>query len=250
MVTMRALPPATLAAMVANRMRRIRDGAAVQPTAAETASSVQRLLEEGGVEFSTSTGLVDLKGYVIASDNGAEITVSDRLGPEERLDLFAQLLAHALVGTVDARPRTVLAPLWSVAFGSPPGPRRGRQGHFFAHLEYVDGRRPTGGPLVDRRADALATILAEAIRGGHVDLTPRYVFPLATGLEAGHSGTSTGRRGLRATVGRLFLEVCHRTSLALFWRSTRYRRLRANRQVTGIAHQVDGMVRAYLPGVA
>ncbi len=249
-MTMRALPPATLAAMVADRMRRIRDGAARQPTPAETASSVQRLLEEGGVECSISTDLVDLKGYVIASDNGAEITVSDRLDPLERLDLFARLLAHALVGTVDARPRTVLAPLWSVAFGSPPGPRRGTQKQFFAHLEYVDGRRPAGRPHEEQRADALATMLAEAIRGGRVDVTPRYAFPPAAGLEAGHSGALRVRGGLRATVGRLFLEVCHRTSLALFWRSTRYRRLRANRQVTGIAHQVDGMVRACLPGLA
>ena len=249
-MTMRALPPATLAAMVADRMRRVRVGGARESSPAETASSVQRLLEEGGVEFSISPALVDLKGYVIASAHGAEITVSDRLDPEERLDLYAQLLAHALVGTVDARPRTVLAPLWSVAFGAPPESRDGEESTFFAHLEYVDGRGPAGETLAEQRAGALATILAEAILGGHIDLTPRYAFPSPETHSRTIDPPEVRRRGLRATVGRLFLDVCHRTSLALFWRSTRYRRLRANRQVTGIAHQVDGIVRAYVPEIA
>jgi hypothetical protein len=248
-MTMRALPPATLAAMVAERMRRVNLGGPRQSSPAETASSVQRLLEEGGVEFSIAPSLIDLKGYVIASAHGAEITVSDRLDPEERLDLYAQLLAHALVGTVDARPRTVLAPLWSVAFGAPPHTREGIGSPFFAHLEYVDGRGPTGKTVAERRAGALATILAEAILGGHIDLAPRYAFPSADAHSA-VGGAPAPRRGLRATLGRLFLDVCHRTSLALFWRSTRYRRLRANRQVTGFAHQIDGIVRAYVPGIA
>ena len=74
-MTMRALPPASLAAMVAERMRRVRVGGALPSSPAETASSVQRVLEEGGVDFSISPTLVDLKGYVIASERGAEITI-------------------------------------------------------------------------------------------------------------------------------------------------------------------------------
>lgn len=247
---MRALPPAELAAMVAERMRRVRFAGGYSSTPAETASSVQRLLEEVGVEFSSSPSLVDLKGYVISSENGAEITVSDRLDPEQRLDLYAQLLAHALVGTVDARPRTVLAPLWSVAFGSAPEPGDGQRQRFFAHLEYVEGRSPGGETLSERRDARLVTILAEVILGGHVDVTPRYAFPRANVLRPGAGRQLAQRNGLRATIGRLFLDVCHRTSLALFWRSTRYRRLRANRQVTGIAHHVDGIVRSLVLGVA
>jgi hypothetical protein len=246
---MRALPPATLAAMVADRMRRTKVGGVGTLSPAETALSVQRVLEEGGVELSVSPTLVDLKGYVIASDRGAEITISERLDPKERLDLFAQLLAHALVGTIDARPQTVLAPLWSIAFGVPSVSRDVAAGTFFAHLEYVDGRGPNRETSEDRRIGELATNLAQAILGGHVDLTPRYAFPSAQLISASSVTASTmRRRGLRATFGRLFLDVCHQTSLALFWRSTRYRRLRASRHVTGLAHQLDGIVRAYVPG--
>jgi hypothetical protein len=186
--------------------------------------------------------LHDLKGYVIASQYGAEITVSDRLDAEQRLDLYAQLLAHALVGAVDTRPAAVLAPFWSVAFGDHIS-RNGLEGKFFAHLEYVAGRRPSVETEAERRNGSLVTILAEAILGGHLDVTPRYAFA------PGGKPTAPGR-GLRATVGRVFLDICHRTSLALYWRSTRYRRLRANRQVTGLAHQLDGIVRAYAPGIA
>ena len=236
------LTPVELAGMVADRMRRTRDSGDRPPTATEVVHSVRRLLEEGGVHCATSPGLQDLKGYVISSAHGAEITVSDRLQDGERLDLYAQLLAHAMVGTVDARPRTVFEPLWSAAFGTrvPNGPAVRR---FFAHLEYVDGREPEGPTDQERRASALARVLAEAILGGHVDLAPRYAF--------GPGAVHAKWRGLRPALGRLLLDLCHRTSLALFWRSTRYRRLRANRQVTGLTHHVEWFVRrAYAIGAA
>lgn len=250
-MTTTALPPAALASMVAERMRRTsRDGDPAL-SAAETASCVQRVLEEGGVDFSISPTLVDLKGYVIASERGAEITISERLDSHERLQLYAHLLAHALVGTVDARPQTVFAPLWSAASGTPFRPRLDTGRPLFVHLEYLDGRGPTGASPSDRRVQSLTALLADAILRGHVDVTPRYAFLSVDLHHATDSGVHTSpRRGLRAKVGRLFLDLCHQTSLALFWRSTRYRRLRASRPVTVLAHQLDGIVRAYLPGAA
>lgn len=219
--------------MVADRMRRVHVPGARPATTAEVATSVQRVLEEGGVQCVTSTELDSLKGYVISSPYGAEITISERLDPSERLDLYAQLLAHALVGTVDAGPRAVLAALWSEAFGR-AGRGDGVSRPFFVHLEYVEGRAPPDLGDGARRERSLATILAEAILGGHVELAPRYAFDVGVRTPRG--------RGVRAAVGRIFLEACHRTSLALFWRSPRYRRLRANRQVTGLASQVEGIV--------
>src|SRR5688500_4321943 len=58
---------------------------------------VRRTLEELGIHCEADAGLQDLKGFMIASPRGAEIVVSERLGEDERLGVYAHLLAHALL---------------------------------------------------------------------------------------------------------------------------------------------------------
>jgi hypothetical protein len=83
---------------------------------------VQRTLEELGIHCEADSGLQDLKGFMIASTRGAEIVVSERLNADERVHVYAHLIAHALLeqGIPEAD-------------GS-------SQGSFYSRLEYVEGR--------------------------------------------------------------------------------------------------------------
>ncbi len=229
------LPPGQLARLISDRLRHARSRTGGRAgKASEIAWIVQRSLEEGGVHCETTPSMEDLKGFLIASPRGAEITVSERLSDDERLDLFANLLARAMVENLDVRARSVLKPIWSAAFGPTPT-SAGTARAFASHLAYVDGRAPRDESRTARRNAAVAAVLTQAILDGHLELAPRYAF----GLES-----ETQRRpGLRPAFGRLVLELCHRFSLALFWRSSRYQRLRANRQVTEVASHIEGMLR-------
>ncbi len=229
------LPPGQLARIVSNRLRSARSqsgGGRGKPS--EIAWIVQRLLEEGGVHCETTPSMECLKGFLISSPRGAEITVSDRLSDLERVDLFAHLLARAMVEDLDVRARNVLKPIWSAAFG-PTSTSTGTGKAFTSHLAYMDGRAPPDASRKARRNEAATAVLAQALLDGQSELAPRYAF--------GSENETLRRPGLRPAVGRLVLDLCHRVSLALFWHSSRYQRLRANRQVTEVASQIEGMLR-------
>ena len=49
--------------------------------------------------------------------------------------------------------------------------------------------------------------------------------------------------GLRPRLGRFFLEMCHRTSLALFWHSPKYQKLRGRPEMSALVRRVEGLVR-------
>ncbi|HEV2124042.1 MAG TPA: hypothetical protein VGW38_14850, partial [Chloroflexota bacterium] len=152
------LEPERAAVMVAERLRRPRLAAAGESPDRERETSgmtraerrtpvvneldwvVQRTLEELGIHCERVSSLQDLKGFLIASHRGAEIVVSDRLTPEERLTVYVHLLAHALLETPD---------------------RLGeKESSFYSRLEYVEGRGPSAQSGAERRAEMVADALA------------------------------------------------------------------------------------------
>jgi hypothetical protein len=218
------LEPGRAAALVAERLRR--PPAQPAPDAATAAAGeettalppngkdwlVQRTLEELGIHCEATDALQDLKGFLIASPRGAEIVVSQRLDEEERLALYAHLLAHALL---EESPDQIPA--------------------FYSRLEYVEGREPKGKSGAQRRADTVADALAKAILRGRLDGAPQYVYRRARREEKA--------AGLRPALGRLVLDICHRASLALFWHSPQYQRLRSRPEMAILLRRLERLVR-------
>lgn len=176
---------------------------------------VQRTLEELGIHCAATAALQDLKGFLIASPRGAEIIVSDRLGPDERLAVYVHLLAHALLEEMSGTAETPSS--------------------FFSRLEYVEGREPDHRSSAERRAEMVADALAQAILRGRLDGAPQYAYR--------RTREPAGKAGLRPTLGRLVLEICHRASLALFWRSPKYQRLRSRPDMTLLIQRLESLVR-------
>lgn len=174
---------------------------------------VQRTLEELGIHCEANSALQDLKGFLIASPRGAEIVVSDRLDPEERLAVYAHLLAHALLEE-DAE----------------------KVNGFFSRLEYVEGRAPRHRSGAERRAELVADAIAEAILHGHLEATPQYAYR--------RKRQPARNTGLRPALGRFFLEMSHRTSLALFWYLPQYRKLRSRPEVSLLVRYLETLTRA------
>jgi hypothetical protein len=199
------LEPERAAQMVADRLAR--------PADLQKDWIVRRTLEELGIHCEADAGLQDLKGFMIASPRGAEIVVSDRLGQDERLGVYAHLLAHALLEQGE----------------------EGEEGNFFSRLEYVEGREPAERRGSERKLEMVADAIAAAILRGRLDGTPRYAYR--------HKRESEEPAGLRPRLGRFWLELCHRVSLMLFWHSPKYQRLRARREMSYLVRRVEGLVR-------
>ena len=64
----------------------------------QRASAARRLLEELGVRCDESAALHDLKGFLLSSPRGTEMVVSRELTDDERVEVYAHLIAHALLG--------------------------------------------------------------------------------------------------------------------------------------------------------
>jgi hypothetical protein len=172
----------------------------------------QRTLEELGIHCEASDALQDLKGFLIASPRGAEIVVSERLAPDERLAVYAHLLAHALVEEL-------------------PGTGRG----FFSRLEYVEGRDPGTRSGAERRSEMVADALAKAILRGRLDGAPQYAYR--------RTREPARNTGLRPALGRLVIDICHRLSLALFWHSPKYQKLRSRPEVSLLVRRLEDLMR-------
>ncbi|MBI3970585.1 MAG: hypothetical protein HY332_04790 [Chloroflexi bacterium] len=172
----------------------------------------RRTLEELGIHCEATGALQDLKGFLIASHRGVEIVVSDRLAPDERLAVYAHLLAHALIDEAPHASRT-----------------------FFSRLEYVEGREPVGRSSAERRAEMVADALAQAILRGRLDGAPQYAYR--------RTREPARNAGLRPALGRLVLDICHRTSLALFWHLPRYQKLRSRPEITFLVQRLESLVR-------
>ena len=199
------LEPERAARLVADRLAR--------PADLEPDWIVRRTLEELGIHCEADSGLQDLKGFMIASPRGAEIVVSDRLRGDERLAVYAHLLAHALLEQGED----------------------GEEGSFFSRLEYVEGREPASRKGAERKVEMVADALARAILKGRLDGAPQYTYR--------QRREKAGPSGLRPRLGRFWLELCHRVSLMLFWHSPKYQRLRARREMSYLVRRVEGLVR-------
>jgi hypothetical protein len=120
----------------------------------QRAVAARRLLEELGVRCDESAALHDLKGFLLSSPRGTEIVVCRDLNDEERLEVYAHLVAHALLGPDD--PELSLA----------------------ARFEYVAGRAPGERPAHELREEILADVVAGDSRrpprgSAETDLLPR-----------------------------------------------------------------------------
>jgi hypothetical protein len=238
------LEPERAAELLAERLARPQTGRALPPDAAGRPAAprdggewlAQRTLEELGIHCEANGALQDLKGFLIASSRGAEIVVSDRLSPEERLVVYAHLLAHAVLEEAPEKPNGLLSLLRLPAHTLLDEARR-ESGAFFSRLEYVEGREPGQRSSAERRAEGAAAALAQAILRGRLDAIPRYAY------RRRHQEPPPGG-GLRPALGRMWLELSHRTSLALFWLSPRYRRLRSRPEITQLVQTLESLTRA------
>ena len=189
----------TTAATLANVLRR-HLGASHQ-----RASAARRLLEELGVHCDESAALHDLKGFLLSSPRGTEIVVSRDLGDEERLGVYAHLIAHALLGP--DTPELALA----------------------ARFEYVAGRGPGSRPPHEIQEELVADAVARAILDGRLEAAPRLVY--CRDLGPG-----------RGPFSRAVLRGIHRGSLALYRRSRSYQRLRSLPMVSALTTRVHSLL--------
>lgn len=204
-----SLHPTAAANAMAEQLRRLT--ADTQRVDADTVAwLVRRTLEEMGVRCGDTPKLQDLKGFLIASPHGAEMVVSSELAPHQQVAVYAHLLAHLLLDR----------------FG----------GSFVSKFEYCEGRVPNHLTAAERREDLVADAVALAILEGRLEAVPRYVLepaPLPT----------LPRRPRPTWPWRTFaLAVLHWLSLALFWHSRSYRRLRTLPLTTQLIHRLAGLL--------
>lgn len=169
------------------------------------ADVARRLLEELGVRCNESARMHDLKGYLLSSRKGTEIALRHDLTEQERLEVYAHLVAHALLGP-------------DVPTFSP-----------VAQFEYSDGRAPGDRPAREIREENVAEAVARAILEGRLEAAPRLVY--CRDLGPG-----------RGPLSRAVMRGLHRGSLALYRRSRSYQRLRSLPVVTALWGRVHTLL--------
>src|SRR5438046_6122916 len=171
----------------------------------QKAVAARRLLEELGVRCDESAALHDLKGFLLSSPRGSELVVSRDLDDEQRLEVYAHLIAHALLG--------------------PDGPQLA----LAARFEYVPGRAPGERPPHELREEVLADAVARAILAGRLEAAPRLIY-------CRDLGPGRGR------FSRAVLRGLHLGSLALYRRSRSYQRLRSLPVMTALTERVHSFL--------
>jgi hypothetical protein len=173
--------------------------------ARERAAVARRLIEELGVHCDESAVLHDLKGFLLSSPRGTEMVLSRDLTDDERLEVYAHLIAHALLG--------------------PDGPELA----LAARFEYVPGRAPEERPAHELREAELADAVARAILNGCLEAAPRLIY-------CRDLGPGRGR------FSRAVLRGLHEGSLALYRRSRSYQRLRSLPVMTALTERVHSFL--------
>jgi hypothetical protein len=171
-------------------------------TSFNRASVVRRLLEELGVRCDETATLQDLKGFLLSSRRGTEIVTCKDLSDDERVQVYAHLVAHTLLDP-DADNLQLLA-----------------------RFEYMPGRAPDGQSAHEEH---LADAVAQAILDGRLEAAPRLVY-------CHDLGPGRGR------LSRAVLRGLHRSSLALYRRSRSYQRLRSWRMFTAVTLRVHSFL--------
>ncbi len=199
------VPHAEVTAANLARILRPRAFSAPGETAATRALAARRLLEELGVRCDENAALHDLKGFLLSSPYGTEIVVGRDLSDEERLEVYAHLVAHALLGP--DYPDLALV----------------------ARFEYVPGRAPGIRPAREIEEEKVVEGIAQAILAGRLEAAPRLVY-------CRDLGPGRGR------LSRAVLRGLHRGSLALYRRSRSYQRLRSLPAVTALTERVHSFL--------
>ena len=201
----RLVPHAETTAANLARVLRLHALAGHRSGAHQRASAARRLLEELGVRCDERAALHDLKGFLLSSPRGTEIVVCRDLGDEERLEVYAHLVAHALLGPDS--PELALA----------------------ARFEYVAGRAPGMRPAHELQEEVVADAVARAILAGRLEAAPRLI-------HCRDLGPGRGR------FSRAVLRGLHLGSLALYRRSRSYQRLRSLPVVTAFTTRVHSLL--------
>lgn len=197
----RLVPQAEMTATSLARVLGLHTFRGVLSTPRSRATAARRLLEELGIRCDETAYLHDLKGFLMSSPYGTEIVVSRDLSDEDRLGVYAHLVAHALLGP--EHPELALA----------------------ARFEYLPGREPETRPPHEIREEIVANAVARAILAGRLEAAPRLVY-------CRDLGPGRGR------FSRAVLRGLHRGSLALYRRSRSYQRLRSLPVVTALTERV------------
>lgn len=171
----------------------------------QRAVAARRLLEELGVRCDDSAALHDLKGFLLSSPRGSELVVSRELNDEQRVEVYAHLIAHALLG--------------------PDGPELA----LAARFEYVSGHAPGERSAQELREEVLADAVARAILAGRLEAAPRLIYCRDLGPGRGRFSSAV-LRGL------------HIGSLALYRRSRSYQKLRSLPVVTAFTERVHSFL--------
>ncbi len=169
------------------------------------AVAARRLLEELGVACNEHGDLQDLKGFLLSSWRGTEIVLHRDLSDAERLEVYAHLVAHALLGPDHA----TLAPA--------------------ARFEYLPGREPGARPAHEVQEEIVADAVARAILAGRLEAAPRLVY-------CRDIGPGRGR------FSRAVLRGLHSGSLALYRRSRQYQRIRSLPAFTALTERVHTLL--------
>lgn len=201
----RLVPHAETTAATLARALKPASAASGNQTPMTRASTARRLLEELGVRCDETATLQDLKGFLMTSPRGAEIVTRKDLSDEERVQVYAHLVAHALLGA-DA-PELALV----------------------ARFEYLPGREPDHLPAHLAQEEAVATAVARAILDGRMEAAPRMIYCRDLGPS-------------RGPLSHAVLQGIHRASLALYWRSRSYQRLRSLPMVTALTTRVHSLL--------
>jgi hypothetical protein len=201
----RLVPHAEATAANLARILRLHALTSHRGEAHQRAQAARRMLEELGVRCDESAALHDLKGFLLSSPRGTEIIICRDLNDDERLEVYAHLVAHALLGPDD--PQLALA----------------------ARFEYVAGRGPGERPAHEVREEVLADAVARAILAGRLEAAPKLIY--CRDLGPG-----------RGPFSRAVLRGLHRGSLALYRRSRSYQRLRSLPVVTALTERVHSFL--------
>src|SRR5690606_24743804 len=145
---------------------------------------LRRMLEEAGIHCEESRDLEGLAAFVISSPRGTEMVLSSALGDDERLWIYAHLLAHILIGA--------------------------HRGQLLTRFEYAEGREPAHLSVDERREETVARSLTRAILDGRLEGAPRYFY--------GEISLPTVRSGMRRAAAQTLLAMLHFASMALYWR--------------------------------
>lgn len=201
----RLMPQAESTAANLARILRLHQPGRSDSSSAARARTARRLLEELGVRCDESARLEDLKGFLLTSPRGTEIVLSRDLSDDDRVGVYAHLIAHALLGPE----ATQLVPS--------------------ARFEYATGRAPDCRTWHEVQEEHVADAVARAILDGRLEAAPRYVY-------CRDLGPGRGR------FSRAVLRGLHHGSLALYWRSRSYQRLRSLPVMTALTERVHSFL--------